>query len=83
MRRTQQQVALAVEVVFDGAGNGGFFGVGHLGVAEGNDNALAGLALGVAIAFNELQKRGALDCFGAEKHRGQLSRKGGRKSRAI
>jgi len=55
-------------VVLDGAGDGFFIGLLDVGVAEGGDDTLAGLALGVAVGLDELGQRGGLEGFGAEEH---------------
>jgi len=45
-------------VLFDGAGYASFIDIGHRGVTEGNDDALARQPLGVAVGLDKLNKGG-------------------------
>jgi hypothetical protein len=63
-------------MIFDGTRDTGLFGVGHVGIAKGGENALPQLSFWVEERFDELDDRGAFDGFGAEIHAGENGKAG-------
>ena len=55
-------------MAFHGTRDGLFIGGGNVRIAKGGNDTLAGLALGVAVGFDELDLAGLLDGFGKEEH---------------
>ena len=58
-------------MIFEGTCDECFLGFGQTGIAERGEDALAGQALRISERFDELEKRGAFDGFGTEKHAGE------------
>jgi hypothetical protein len=58
-------------MVFDGAGDGGFFGLRQAGITKGGKDSLARLPLRIAERLDELDEGSALDGFGSEIHAGE------------
>jgi hypothetical protein len=75
------QTGLAGEAVLDGACDEMCFTIRKFCITERGDDALARLALGIAVGFDELDQWRALDGFGAEEHTVAQSRGGWKKSR--
>ncbi len=52
-----QQLTVSGQVVFHRTGNGGRFHLRQRGIAQGDDHALPGLALGLAVGLDEFSMR--------------------------
>jgi len=52
---------VAEKMIFHSAGNARLFLLGHRGIAQGNDDALAWLSFAIAVRLDKLNERRAFD----------------------